>query len=100
MPVPSRTEIAAARLSSPVPRLDPRCRQSARGGQTGALGQGARAAQRFVSVAEIEAGGVRFGGPQLALIAGPCVIESDQSALRHAERLARISRDTGVPIIF
>jgi 2-dehydro-3-deoxyphosphooctonate aldolase (KDO 8-P synthase) len=53
-----------------------------------------------VSVAEIEAGGVRFGGPRLALIAGPCVIESDQSALRHAERLARIARDTGVPIIF
>jgi 2-dehydro-3-deoxyphosphooctonate aldolase (KDO 8-P synthase) len=41
-----------------------------------------------------------FGGPGLAIIAGPCVIESAESALRHAERLAQISRDVGLPLVF
>ncbi|HLW71482.1 MAG TPA: 3-deoxy-8-phosphooctulonate synthase [Candidatus Binataceae bacterium] len=49
---------------------------------------------------EINAGGVIFGGRELAVIAGPCVIESAESALRHAERLGRIARDTGVAIVF
>ena len=34
------------------------------------------------------------------LIAGPCVIESPEACLRHAERLAAISRASGVPIVF
>lgn len=41
-----------------------------------------------------------FGGPGLAIIAGPCVIESAESALRHAERLAQISREVGLPLVF
>ncbi len=53
-----------------------------------------------MKVAPVEAGGVIFGGPRLALIAGPCVIESPETCLRHAERLARISRQTGTPIVF
>jgi len=53
-----------------------------------------------VKVAPVEAGGVIFGGSRLALIAGPCVIESPEACLRHAERLARISRQTGTPIVF
>ena len=36
----------------------------------------------------------------LVAIAGPCVIESAESALRHAERLSAIARTTGVPIVF
>jgi len=51
-------------------------------------------------VARVEAGHVMFGGPGLAIIAGPCVIESAESALRHAERLAQISRDVGLPLVF
>ncbi|RMF21536.1 MAG: 3-deoxy-8-phosphooctulonate synthase, partial [Deltaproteobacteria bacterium] len=43
---------------------------------------------------------VTAGGRNLFLIAGPCVIESRDSALRHAERLARISDSSGVPIVF
>ena len=43
---------------------------------------------------------VRVGHGALFLIAGPCVIESRDSALRHAERIAEISRATGVPVIF
>src|SRR5437899_1932572 len=51
-------------------------------------------------VATVEAGGVVFGGPRLAVIAGPCVIESAESCLRHAERLAAIARAAEVPIVF
>ncbi len=40
------------------------------------------------------------GGAPLAVIAGTCVIESRESALRHAERLAAIAREVGVPLIF
>jgi 2-dehydro-3-deoxyphosphooctonate aldolase (KDO 8-P synthase) len=48
----------------------------------------------------VEAGGVVFGGPRFVAIAGPCVIESAESSLRHAERLAAIARTTGVSIVF
>ena len=50
--------------------------------------------------AEVEVGGLRFGGPRLVIIAGPCVIENAESSLRHAERLARISHDVGIGLVF
>jgi len=53
-----------------------------------------------MKVTSVDAGGVIFGGPRLVAIAGPCVIESADSALRHAERLSAIARTTGVPIVF
>jgi 2-dehydro-3-deoxyphosphooctonate aldolase (KDO 8-P synthase) len=53
-----------------------------------------------MKVAQVDAGGVIFGGPRLVAIAGPCVIESAESALRHAERLSAIARTTGVQIVF
>jgi 2-dehydro-3-deoxyphosphooctonate aldolase (KDO 8-P synthase) len=37
---------------------------------------------------------------RLFLIAGPCVIESRDSVMRHSSALARISDETGVPIVF
>ncbi|MGH7899775.1 MAG: 3-deoxy-8-phosphooctulonate synthase [Candidatus Binatia bacterium] len=40
------------------------------------------------------------GGRPFTLIAGPCVIESRESVLRHAERLRDIARRVGVPLIF
>ncbi len=40
------------------------------------------------------------GGHPLVFIGGPCVIESADSSLRHAERLKRISQRTGVPLVF
>ena len=43
---------------------------------------------------------VRAGGEGLFLIAGPCVIESRDSVMRHAERIARISDEMSVPIIY
>lgn len=46
------------------------------------------------------AAAVEVGGGKLFLIAGPCVIESRDSALRHAARLVEISREAGVPVIY
>lgn len=48
----------------------------------------------------VQVGDAVFGGPRLVLIAGPCVIESEQSCLRHAERLAAIARAAGLPFVF
>jgi 2-dehydro-3-deoxyphosphooctonate aldolase (KDO 8-P synthase) len=53
-----------------------------------------------MKVAEVDAGNVVFGGPGLAIIAGPCVIESVDSSLRHAERLAQIAREVGLSLVF
>jgi 2-dehydro-3-deoxyphosphooctonate aldolase (KDO 8-P synthase) len=50
---------------------------------------------------EISIGDVRIGGNQpLFLIAGPCVIESEEHALMLAERLLEITAHARVPFIF
>jgi 2-dehydro-3-deoxyphosphooctonate aldolase (KDO 8-P synthase) len=50
---------------------------------------------------EISIGNVRIGGTQpLFLIAGPCVIESEDHALLMAERLAEIAARAKVPFVF
>jgi 2-dehydro-3-deoxyphosphooctonate aldolase (KDO 8-P synthase) len=54
----------------------------------------------MMNVESVNAGGVIFGGTRLAIIAGPCVIESAEASLRHAERLARIARNTQLPLVF
>ena len=49
----------------------------------------------------VSVGTVTFGGDTpLALIAGPCVIESREHAMSHAEAIAAICRDLGVPLVF
>src|SRR5262249_32182225 len=40
------------------------------------------------------------GGASLALIAGPCVIESGDAALRHAERLRDMAAAAGLPLVY
>jgi len=46
-------------------------------------------------------GSVAFGGDHpLALIAGPCVLESRDHALRHADALQRVCRNANVPLVF
>jgi 2-dehydro-3-deoxyphosphooctonate aldolase (KDO 8-P synthase) len=46
-------------------------------------------------------GPVRIGGgAPLAIIAGPCVIESRDAALRHAERLAEMARTANVGLVY
>lgn len=50
---------------------------------------------------EIKIGNVRIGGGNpVVLIAGPCVIESEKNALRHAEILKEITEEVGIPFIF
>jgi 2-dehydro-3-deoxyphosphooctonate aldolase (KDO 8-P synthase) len=50
---------------------------------------------------EIQIGSVRLGGNSpLALIAGPCVIESEAHAMRMAESIAKIAADLRVPYIY
>jgi 2-dehydro-3-deoxyphosphooctonate aldolase (KDO 8-P synthase) len=41
-----------------------------------------------------------FGGGEIVFIAGPCVIESEESALRHARRVADVAQKHGVRAIF
>jgi len=46
-------------------------------------------------------GSVRIGrGQRLALLAGPCVIESRRSCLDIAARLSEFSRSNGIPLVF
>ncbi len=46
-------------------------------------------------------GSIEIGpGRPLALIAGPCVIEGEEFAMRHAERLRAIAARHGLPLIF
>jgi len=50
---------------------------------------------------EVLVGNVPFGnGRPFALIAGPCVIESRDHTLRHAEALRTICSKAGVPLVF
>jgi len=50
---------------------------------------------------EVAVGTVTFAASRpLALIAGPCIIESRDSALRHAERLRDLCRRLAVPYVF
>jgi 2-dehydro-3-deoxyphosphooctonate aldolase (KDO 8-P synthase) len=50
---------------------------------------------------EISIDGVKIGGDRpLVLIAGPCVIETEDAALRHAERLLTICNGLSMPLIF
>jgi 2-dehydro-3-deoxyphosphooctonate aldolase (KDO 8-P synthase) len=49
----------------------------------------------------VKAGGIEIGaGRPLAVIAGPCVIESRDSALRHAAALKKTAERVGVPYVF
>jgi 2-dehydro-3-deoxyphosphooctonate aldolase (KDO 8-P synthase) len=53
-------------------------------------------ATKKVTVSSVEIG----AGSPLTVIAGPCVIESRESALRHAERLKETADRLGAPYIF
>lgn len=52
-------------------------------------------------VKEIRVGPVKIGGDNpLVLIAGPCVMESEASTLKHARMLKFITRKLDIPLIF
>ncbi len=49
----------------------------------------------------VKLGPIVFGDSQkLVLIGGPCVIESEASALRHAEKISAIARELNIPYVF
>ncbi|MDD5634144.1 MAG: 3-deoxy-8-phosphooctulonate synthase [Candidatus Omnitrophica bacterium] len=49
----------------------------------------------------VKIGNIEIGkGKTLALIAGPCVIESEESAFDHAKRIKKITKDLNIPFIF
>ena len=53
------------------------------------------------SSSEVRVGPVAIGGgAPLAVIAGPCVIESRDVALRHAERVRDLAARAGLPVIY
>ena len=49
---------------------------------------------------KVKAGTATFGGPDLIIIAGPCVIENYESCLRHATKLAEITSRAKLSFIF
>jgi len=51
---------------------------------------------REVKVADIKIG----GNNPVVLIAGPCVIESEKSAIKHARRIKEITENLNIPFIF
>lgn len=49
----------------------------------------------------VNVGGVKFGGKNpLALIAGPCVIESREGCMAIAEKLVQLAKRQNVPLVF
>jgi 2-dehydro-3-deoxyphosphooctonate aldolase (KDO 8-P synthase) len=54
-----------------------------------------------MNVKKIKIGGVTIGGNNpLVLIAGPCVIESEESCMRTAGKIQDIAAKCGIPLIF
>jgi 2-dehydro-3-deoxyphosphooctonate aldolase (KDO 8-P synthase) len=51
-------------------------------------------------ISSFQVGDVRIGSGNLFLIAGPCVIESEEHALRMAEIIKGVTRALGFPFIF
>ncbi|MCE5266195.1 MAG: 3-deoxy-8-phosphooctulonate synthase [Deltaproteobacteria bacterium] len=51
---------------------------------------------RKIQVGQIEIG----GGSPLVLIAGPCVIEDEETTVKIARELKRVTADLGIPLIF
>src|SRR5207247_976168 len=74
----------------------PEPRPPARGAAAGRLEGGEALVARGVRVGTVTVG----GGAPLALIAGPCVIESRDAALRHAERVRDIAARAGLPVVY
>ena len=54
-----------------------------------------------MSVKTVSLNSISFGDPkQFVLLGGPCVIESEEHALRHAEKISQIAQELKVPYIF
>ena len=54
----------------------------------------------FALISSFQVGDVRIGSGKLFLIAGPCVIESEEHAIRMAEIIKGVTKALGFPFIF
>jgi 2-dehydro-3-deoxyphosphooctonate aldolase (KDO 8-P synthase) len=54
----------------------------------------------LILISSFQVGDVRIGSGNLFLIAGPCVIESEEHAIRMAEIIKGVTRALGFPFIF
>src|SRR5216110_3314105 len=99
-PVSPRAQVAADGVPPALQGLHqggpPGPRPPARGAAARRLEGGEALVARGVRVGTVTVG----GGAPLALIAGPCVIESRDAALRHAERVREIAARAGMPVIY
>ena len=103
LPVPSRVQVAPDRAAPALPLVhrrgegfqeDPRCKRRDEGraaaGRTGFM-------TRAISIRD----GIAFGGDQPPLfIAGPCVIESRDHAMRMGEIMLTLRDELGINLIF
>lgn len=54
-----------------------------------------------MSLKQVRLNNISFGNrDEFVLIAGPCVIESEASVLRHAEQISKIARELKIPYVF
>jgi 2-dehydro-3-deoxyphosphooctonate aldolase (KDO 8-P synthase) len=56
--------------------------------------------ESFALISSFQVGDVKIGSGNLFLIAGPCVIESEEHAIRMAEIIKGVTRALGFPFIF
>jgi 2-dehydro-3-deoxyphosphooctonate aldolase (KDO 8-P synthase) len=54
----------------------------------------------FALISSFQVGDIRIGSGKLFLIAGPCVIESEEHAIRMAEIIKGVTKALGLPFIF
>jgi 2-dehydro-3-deoxyphosphooctonate aldolase (KDO 8-P synthase) len=61
---------------------------------------GALGGERLLLISSFQVGDVHIGSGSLFLIAGPCVIESEEHAIRMAEIIKGVTKALGFPFIF
>ncbi len=54
----------------------------------------------MAKVRKVKVGSVVFGGPKLAFMAGPCVIESVEGTMDLASRLVKLANQLDTPLVF
>src|SRR5919108_2651412 len=108
MPVSSRVQIPSDGLSSVVQRIHQSCVAEPAGSQRSPANQSCASLRVYaqsislpMAAKKVKVGEVEIGaGAPLAVIAGPCVIESRESALRHASALKEAADRVGFHYIF
>ena len=56
--------------------------------------------KNLLLISSFQVGEVRIGAGDLFLVAGPCVIESEEHAIRMAEIIKGVTKSLGIPFIF